>query len=385
MGVTPCEFATDRSPRRCCSPFASWPRHESAPRATTGTTAESCCAMRFRSASWSLHARCGSTPRRAPIPTRCTWASRYTNHTAPDNYWNLYTGTYRPGANLATNAVWDWDNTVGIQAADSLQGWWPLRRQYNSSGGLTLTDDLRPWWAIDHGNLANYVISQQSSAKRTFGVVGHLARGRRQERRYCGAVVTALGYPVGVVWSTSARRLSATDAVTGSGVQPGHRAVPARRAAGSNTGSMQGFPGYPDQIDQILYRDIAMLSSQSLTVSFKYRTRMSTSINTAAATRTGWFHGDPLAVTAGNFISSSAAGANAPQDSFMVYIGSAGGRRSLSVLGRDDPRGVRQAAPLVLRGHPRVRSGRPLLRDLPDDRRQPERTRWPRPRRRDRS
>src|ERR1041385_4464612 len=48
---------------------------------------------------------------------------------------------------------------------------------------------------------------------------------------------------------------------------------------------------------------------------------MSTSIGTAASTRTGWFHGDPLAVTAGNFISSSAAGANAPQDSFMVYVG----------------------------------------------------------------
>src|SRR5437867_12716071 len=48
---------------------------------------------------------------------------------------------------------------------------------------------------------------------------------------------------------------------------------------------------------------------------------MSTSIGTTASTRTGWFHGDPLAVTSGNFISSSAAGANAPQDSFMVYVG----------------------------------------------------------------
>jgi hypothetical protein len=71
----------------------------------------------------------------------------------------------------------------------------------------------------------------------------------------------------------------------------------------------------------MLYRDIAMLPSQSLTVSFNYRTRMSTSIGTTASTRTGWFHGDPLAVTSGNFISSSAAGANAPQDSFMVYVG----------------------------------------------------------------
>jgi hypothetical protein len=71
----------------------------------------------------------------------------------------------------------------------------------------------------------------------------------------------------------------------------------------------------------MLYRDIAMTPAQSLTVSFNYRTRMSTSIGTTATTRTGWFHGDPLAVVAGNFISSSAAGANAPQDSFMVYVG----------------------------------------------------------------
>src|SRR2546430_4125132 len=107
-----------------------------------------------------------------PDPDTVYVGKSFTNHTAPDNYWNIYTGSYLPGVNSATNAVWDWDNSVGIQAADSLQGWWPLHRQYNSTGGLTLTDDQRPWWAIDHGNLANYVISQQSSAKRTFGVVG---------------------------------------------------------------------------------------------------------------------------------------------------------------------------------------------------------------------
>ncbi len=69
----------------------------------------------------------------------------FTNHTAPDNYWNLHTGTYRPGTNDPNNALWDWDNTVGIQAPDSMQGWWPQRRQYNVSGGLTLPDDQRPW------------------------------------------------------------------------------------------------------------------------------------------------------------------------------------------------------------------------------------------------
>src|SRR5436190_227212 len=149
-----------------------------------------------------------------PDPDTVYVGKSYTNHVAADNYWNVYTGTYRPGTNDANNAVWDWDNSVGSQAADSLH-------RGGTAGG----------------------------------------------------------------------------------------------------GSNNRFPGYVDQADQMLYRDIAMLPSQSLTVSFNYRTRMSTSIGTTAATRTGWFHGDPLAVTSGNFISSSAAGVNASQDSFMVYVG----------------------------------------------------------------
>ena len=47
-------------------------------------------------------------------------AKSATNFTAADNYWNIHTGTHFPGVNLGTNASWDWDNTVGIRAADSL-------------------------------------------------------------------------------------------------------------------------------------------------------------------------------------------------------------------------------------------------------------------------
>jgi hypothetical protein len=255
-----------------------------------------------------------------PDPDTVYVGKSFTDHTAPDNYWNIHTGTYLPGVNVATNAFWGWDNSVGIQAADSLQGWWPVRRQYGNTGGLTLPDDQRPWWAVDHGNLANYVISQQSSAKRTFGVVGiwHADPGKNAG--------------VAVPWTPLSGTKSAwcglrehgdqsvKDAVTGQAFnQDTEQFLHDGVGAGGGTG--QNFPGYPDQIDQILYRDIAMTTVQSLTVTFKYRTRMSTSIGTAATTRTGWFHGDPLAVTAGNFISSSAAGVNAPQDSFMVYVG----------------------------------------------------------------
>src|SRR5262245_36619454 len=108
-----------------------------------------------------------------PDPDTVFVGKSYTNHTGPDNYWNLYSGTYRPGTNSPGNTVWDWDNSVGIQAPDTLHGCWPHRNQFDDFGSLTLADDQRPWCALDHGNLGNYVISQNSAAKRTFGVVGY--------------------------------------------------------------------------------------------------------------------------------------------------------------------------------------------------------------------
>jgi len=243
----------------------------------------------------------------------------YSNHTAPDNYWNLYVGTYRPGTNAASNALWNWDNNTGIQAPDSLQGWWPYEREYLITGGVTLTDDQRPWWCVDHGNVGNYVIPAGSAAKRTFGVVGYWHDD------------PGVNAGQGVRWSPLSGNRSAwcgmrqhgdlavKDLVTGNYYSG--EAVSLYGESGAGTQLVKRLPGYLDQMDQMLYRDIAVPPGQSLAVSFLYRTRMSTSIGTAAATRTGWFHGDPLAVTAGNFISSSAAGANAPQDSFMVYVG----------------------------------------------------------------
>src|SRR5262245_23369319 len=243
-----------------------------------------------------------------PDPDTVYVGKSFSNHVASDNYWNVYTGKYLPGLNDPGNARWGWDNTAGTQSADSLMGWWPIREPYGATGGLTLTDDQRPWWALDHGNIGNYVISQQSAAKRTFGVVGYW---HADPGNTAGAAV---------MWSplSGAKSawcglrghgdLSVVDAQTG---QPFNQdAVQFLHRGGiAGGGSSQRFPGYVDQADQMLYRDIAMLPSQSLTVSFNYRTRMSTAINTVVATRTGWFHGDPLAVTSGHFISSTPAGA----------------------------------------------------------------------------
>ena len=126
--------------------------------------------MKLVNAKWAkqlMHSRANQLGVSAgPDPDSVYVGKSYTNHNAGGNYWNIYVGDYLPGTLAATNAFWDFDNSVGIQAPDSLHGWWPLRRQYNSTGGLTLLDDQRPWWALDHGNMGNYVISQQVASAR---------------------------------------------------------------------------------------------------------------------------------------------------------------------------------------------------------------------------
>ena len=279
-----------------------------------------------------LSSRAAHTRTSAGVDPDTVWFGHsYTDHTGYDgvnassivNYWNVYAGVNYPGTANAANAVWDFDNTTGFvrYVGDSLAGWWPAQRSYGSTGGLTLTDDNRPWWALDHGNQVNYVINAGPGGKRSKGVVGVWHRD--------GGVGQAGGSAV--TWSPLAGSNSAwcglrqtgdnsvRDLNTG---QP-FNAVAAEfnGEAGGGTGTNKNFPGYGDQWDQILYRDLQPAAATNLSISFLYRTFLSTSIVTTATTRTGWFHGDPLAVTTGNFISSSAAGVNAPCDSFQVYVG----------------------------------------------------------------
>ena len=250
----------------------------------------------------------------------------YTNNTGfpgpITNYWNVYTGHYAPGVNDAQNAIWDWDHSTGFGAyvGDSLAGWWPIRRPYGITGGLTLADNARPWTAIQQGNMGNYVINQGAGGKRTFGVTGywHDDAGVGQGSAVTWSPISGLRS----AWCGMRQHgdNSAMDLVTGNAYNAA--ALIYNSEGDGGTGINSNYPGYANHMDQMLYRDIAATSGQSLTLSFSYRTFMSTGVITTASTRTGWFDKDPLAVTAGNFISSTAAGAAAPIDSFMVYIGS---------------------------------------------------------------
>ena len=239
----------------------------------------------------------------------------------------------------ANNGYWDWDR-FNAGEHDSLQGWWPLERGIGTTGGVSVSDVLRPFHGLDHGNLGCYTINQ-GWPQRTFGVVGYWHRDPGANvpgLPDTGAVVAGPG----VEWTPLAGANSAwcglrghgdatvVDAVTGN---PYAQSVLERSGslfpgqlfgAQSVQGTDHNYPGYGSQWDQMLYRDIVLPDSGDFDLRFTFRSSMDTRAVTNPATRVGWFDRDPLKPVApfdGNFISSTDAGAQAPVDSFMVYIG----------------------------------------------------------------
>jgi flagellar hook capping protein FlgD len=276
-----------------------------------------------------------------------TWVG-YNPAYAGSNYWSVGVGhrwprgTFGPGKGDIPpvpnddTGYWDWDHPVH---ADSLQGWWPMRHKYTSFFIANLPDDQRPWHAIDIGNSISYVINQGPGNRRTFGVTGawHSDAGRAAKTPDPGQSDVNPNPPrwTPIAGSRSAwcglrahGDVVAVDGLTGNPynedaiggeIQQGSPTIPV--GAGWTN---YHFPGYCDQWDQMLYRDINISGATSgapVSVTFKYRTRMSTAKNVNPTSRAGWFDKDPLSVAAGNFISATAAGAGQPIDSFMVYVG----------------------------------------------------------------
>lgn len=258
---------------------------------------------------------------------------------AGNNWWSIGAGSgagfHRPRTGAA-GGMWDFNTT---QNGDSLQGWFPVRDLYTSTGGILLSDRNRPWWCNDLGNTANYAgysgPAGPTGQKRTFGVVGvwHVDGGSGQASN---------GAPAAPAWAPLAGTRSAWMGLRGHGDTSGaidpltnnfHNQdvlSTVGQDAVSASGNDEGFPGYGSQMDQLLYRDIDMSANPgaSLTVGFSYRTNMSTGFGNAPLTRSGWFDKDPVAPSSGavnpqpnNMISSTDADTLAPRDSFMVYIG----------------------------------------------------------------
>ena len=268
---------------------------------------------------------------------------------AGSNYWSVGVGhrwprgAYGPGKGDippvpdADTGYWDWDHPVH---GDSLQGWWPVRQNYSSFFIANLNDRFRPWNATDVGNSISYVINQGPGHRRTYGVTSawHVDPGVNGKVADPGAGKSDVN-PNPPRWTPLAGNRSAwcglrahgdvtvVDPVTGNpynGDALEHASHASQTVATGPGWVSRKFPGYVGQWDQMLYRDIDISGASagaSVSVSFRFRTRMSTAKATNPSSRTGWFDKDPLAVVAGNFISSSDAGLDAPIDSFMVYVG----------------------------------------------------------------
>jgi hypothetical protein len=111
-------------------------------------------------------------------PNDTTWVG-YNPGYAGSNYWSIGVGHRWPRGTFGPakgdivpvpnddTGYWDWDHPVH---GDSLQGWWPMRHDYDSFFIASLPDDQRPWSCTDAGNRISYVINQGPGFQRTFGV-----------------------------------------------------------------------------------------------------------------------------------------------------------------------------------------------------------------------
>lgn len=262
-----------------------------------------------------------------------TRASRLGTSAASDTFWIGHVtsgghGVYHvgggPGGNrpgLTRLGIWDFE--WAADQPDSLQGWIPVTWWNNRTSG-SIPDDQRPWMALDYGNR----ICAGPVQGHAYGVVSawHVDALAGQ-----ADAANAAATPK---WAALAGTKSAWCGLR-SEDDPSYIDDVARGGTGNpiNGAALQGsqfdglhltqknFPGYCNQWDQMLYRDVRIATGGDLTVQFKYATYMSTSLDNAINTATGWFDQDPLNIVAGNFVSASGQSNTGPIDSFMVYVG----------------------------------------------------------------
>ena len=268
------------------------------------------------------------TSRAARLGTSADWDTFFVGHTTTTPYslpWHVGRGPYRPGVGGKFDGMWDFDTYDG-GTIDSMQGWVPTVTPNNRTSG-TLADHLRPWNCLDWGNRLNAPPVQS----RTIGIIGvwHVDNGAMP--------TTPLSWtPLAGTRSAwcglrAGNDFSVVDPITGNPLT-GETLIGSFTDGALTTNF--NFPGYANQWDQMLYRDVRVATGGALTVSFLYKTEMDHRTDNAANTCKGWFDKDPLSmqqggggVGASNFISASAYLSVAPAvragpiDSFMVYVG----------------------------------------------------------------
>ena len=257
--------------------------------------------------------------------------------------------TWPASANtIDNNGYWDFDR-FNAGEADTLQGWNSVPHPYSSISGYVGNDRQNRYFLCkDWGNAGNH--RGNSFGKKSYGVISywHQDGGALQP-----PVAIPNTTPVGPSWTPIGGSgmsmwcgLRAHGDISGTAdpITGNHHNSTLVQNYGDNhfrqidqqnpTGySDANYPGYGSQWDQMLYRDFTADGAGNLTVSFDYRTALSTSkANDLSPGQNayGYYLLDPLKVPTlndGNFISASDQGGgglntNGPRDSFMVYVGS---------------------------------------------------------------
>jgi len=258
------------------------------------------------------------------------------------------TNVHRPPK---AGCMWNWDPEEAGNTyinGDSLMGWWPSRLQWRYNIDTGEPDYNLPALSIDYGNLTNYYPVHG----RTFGVVGVWHRDQGGDPTGTGAALNGMASN-GVTWRPLEGQYSAwcglrQHKVSADGLNTRDATIPVDAQTGNGfdadaamfnvhirySGGVAApkYPGYVDQWDQMLYRDIdfGTALTGNLQLRFKYSTRMSTT-----ADLLGWFDKDPLTTTSdgtvncastnadgiANYISNWDLAGAGPVDSFMVYVG----------------------------------------------------------------
>jgi hypothetical protein len=237
----------------------------------------------------------------------------------------IYVG-YLAGSRSATNpygvgvgGVWDFDQE--ISGTDSTQFWqfFLAGWRFFSTSTLPLPGD-RPSWYFDHGNEVNIGDTNLWLDRENRGM--HSARtGDAATAGYLRTGITGYwhvddmaGVSAPVAGANSAwcglrgpNDFSYTDEVTGNPLS-GDLA----RFFWFGGAVIGSWPGYGDQIEQILYHDFDLVNGDgSDQLSFDYRTDMSSLLATEN-NGSAWFNPDPT--SAANFVLN-------PMDSLMVWVG----------------------------------------------------------------
>ena len=227
-------------------------------------------------------------------------------------YKSSSTDPLKVGAGSGTPGDGLWDFDTDIAGTDSMQFWRasPIAISFDGSEGRYETPQSRPFWYFDYGNETNDGNTALWQARELAG---------RQYVR-TGAVtiwhVDNLSFASGAIAGSGSAwcglrapgDLTEIDPVTGSALN-GDLATawhilpyPVSHSA---------FPGYSNQWDQILYRDVSVDADAANTLSFDYIVEMSQELGLDYG-GTAWFNPDPT--------DPSHMVLN-PKDSLMVWVG----------------------------------------------------------------